>query len=194
MNVNLTEIRLGVPVGLALAHPATPTPGESVRVCFELEGADCLVARFEVTTRELAPERVPEARLWDGNVVELFVCVSARPGELPWPYAEFELSPYGQRKDVLVHGEGPENRDFHWQLPGFQHAVRARATRPGWDAEMRIPLRALGWKGELAAVSANVFAILGPDEHRRRFYGLNLPAQEVPKFHLPERFLPLKLS
>ena len=88
-------------------------------------------------------------------------------------------------------GEGAANRDFAWKLENFRHRAALRPELPGWDAEMTIPLAPLGWTGDASRIRLNAFAILGPEKDHRRFYGLNLPAQRIPHFHLPEHFVPL---
>ena len=182
---------------LKQVYPKRRVEGEKVTVAFSCAG-DFLIAAFEVYTRELTPDRAPNQTLWNGNVVELFLCISSQgpsvPGQSRWPYYEFEVSPYGQKCLVLVQGEGAERRDFTWDLKGFEHEAVLRPERPGWDAVMRIPLRTLGWNGDSLELIGNAFAILGPSEDARRFFGLNLPEQEVAHFHMPEHFVPLAIE
>jgi hypothetical protein len=74
------------------------------------------------------------------------------------------------------------------------HSASRNGT--GWEAEMRIPLKPLGWDGDPMKVTGNAFAILGSSEHRS-YWSLFLPRQVKLDFHKPryfERILTLDLA
>jgi FAD/FMN-containing dehydrogenase len=126
-----------------------------------------------------------------GNVVELFICTTARPAQTPRPYYEFEVSPYNQELQVLIDINGKFNEK--WNTRKFRHSATIRAGRPGWDAVMEIPLKELGWKGNPATITGNAFAILGA-KGVRRFYSAYLPRQQKPNFHQPSFFRTFSLN
>ncbi len=134
---------------------------------------------FEVSTRDANPGKVGNAEIYNGNVVELFVCTTAKPAQLPRPYYEFEVSPYNQELQVLIDKDGK----FHeqWKTAGFKHSVTFRKTvRVGmrrWKSRSRI------WVGTVIRPpwSGNAFAIVGA-KGVRRFYSAYLPPQQKPNF------------
>jgi hypothetical protein len=182
----LTILFLFTPFSLA-CEPATlalvsgkAAEGESATVSFKVEGSE-LLATFNVITIEpnekekLAAGEYP----YQFDVVEAFISVD---GGLP--YYEFELTPPGQILEVkILHPRKPF-------VNGLRLGMEAEFSRNagGWSATMRIPLERLGWKG--GKITGNAFAILGK-KPARRFYALSLPAQEKPRFHLPQYFRPL---
>jgi hypothetical protein len=159
----------------------------AVSVSLGLEG-DELVARYEVSTPEIHADSSASRTeavwgLWDHDVVELFVCADPGPDGSSLPYYEFQVSPLDQFFELEILKPRKEtNRLFRSK---FSH--QARITRQGWNAEMRIPLRAIGWKGDPSRVSGNAFAILGKSGERS-YFSLFIEKQDVPDFHLPERF------
>ena len=44
---------------------------------------DTLIVTYEVTTRDINPEKMSDAEIYNGNVVELFICTTARPAPNP---------------------------------------------------------------------------------------------------------------
>lgn len=153
---------------------------ESVTVHFSVDHSQ-LLAKFEVKTTGLyGKEKFSRGDYpFQYDVVEAFVSVD---GGLP--YYELELTPFGQTFEVkILH---PRKPFINGLKLGLEQSVERRAD--GWTAELRIPLDRLGWKG--GKITGNAFAILGK-KPSRRFYSLALPAQEKPRFHLPEHFVQL---
>ncbi len=178
------------PQNLRLVFPAHGKEGEAVQVHYTLTNK-ILIVTFEVSTRDIDPGKVGDAEIYNGNVVEIFVCTTAKPAQLPRPYYEFEVSPYNQELQVLIDKDGK----FHeqWKTAGFKHSVTLQKSRPGWDATMVIPLQDLGWNGDPATLAGNEFAIVGAKDVRR-FYSAYLPSQQKPNFHLPAFFKPFPVN
>lgn len=178
------------PQNLRLVFPAHGREGETVQVRYTLTDKT-LVVSFEVSTRDSNPGKVGDAEIYNGNVVELFVCTTAQPAQLPRPYYEFEVSPYDQALQVLIDKNGKFNEK--WQTAGFKHSATLQKGRPGWDTTMEIPLRDLGWNGDPATLVGNAFAIVGA-KGVRRFYSAYLPPQKKPNFHQPNFFKPFPVK
>ena len=178
------------PQNLRLIFPTHGQEGEATQVRYTLAD-NTLVVNFEVSTHDTNPERVEDAEIYNGNVVELFICTTAEPAQIPRPYYEFEVSPYNQELQVLIDKNGKFNEQ--WKTPGFTHSVTVQKDRPGWDATMEIPLKELGWNGDPATLVGNVFAIVGA-KGIRRFYSAYLPQQQKPNFHLPSFFRPFPID
>jgi hypothetical protein len=178
------------PQTLHLVFPVDGQEGEATRVRYSLTD-DTLIVTYEVTTRDINPEKISGTEIYNGNVVELFICTTAKPGQTPRPYYEFEVSPYNQELQVLIDINGKFNEK--WNTGTFRHSAAIQAGRPGWDAVMEIPLRELGWTGDPATITGNAFAILGA-KGVRRFYSAYLPQQQKLNFHQPEFFKPFPLN
>lgn len=193
---------------LDLVYPAASSFHSPVKVAFHLEN-DELVAQFHVqnptpAVRPTPPETTkPTANLYDWEVVELFVSVSGMPeGPLSvdpaiqrfgtrdeiFPYFEFEVSPRNEYLEIKVlsprQASGEDRFDDTFQS-GMKHAASTGPT--GWQAEMRIPLKNLGWDGDPMKVTGNAFAILGPSGSRS-YWSLFLPRQAHVDFHKPRYF------
>jgi hypothetical protein len=179
-----------VPQTLNLIFPANGEEGEATRVRYSLRD-DTLIVTYEVTTRDVNPEKMGDTEIYNGNVVELFICTTARPVQTPRPYYEFEVSPYNQELQVLIDKNGKLNEK--WNTAKFKHSATIRPDRPGWDAVMEIPLKDLAWNGDPATLAGNAFAILGA-KGVRRFYSAYLPPQQKPNFHEPSFFKPFPLN
>jgi hypothetical protein len=180
----------GVPQTLNLIFPADGEEGEATRVRYSLRDETLIVA-YEVTTRDINPEKMGDTEIYNGNVVELFICTTARPAQTPRPYYEFEVSPYDQELQVLIDKNGKFNEK--WNTAKFKHSATIRPDRPGWDAVMEIPLKDLAWNSDPATLAGNAFAILGA-KGVRRFYSAYLPPQQKPNFHEPSFFKPFPLN
>src|SRR5258708_3215748 len=100
-----------------------------------------------------------DTEIYNGNVVGLFVCTTARPAQMPRPYYEFEVSPYNQELQVLIDKNGKFNEK--WNIAKFKHSATIRPDRPGLVAVMNIPLKDLAWNGDPATLDRNAFAIVG---------------------------------
>jgi hypothetical protein len=179
-----------VPQTLNLVFPVSGEEGEAIEIRYRLQD-DSLVVTYEVTTRDINPEKIADIEIYNGNVVELFICTTAKPSQTPRPYYEFEVSPYNQELQVLIDKNGKFNE--HWSTANFRHSATIRPERPGWDAVMEIPLKDLAWNGDPATLVGNTFAILGAKEVRR-FYSAYLPPQPKPNFHEPNFFKPFPLG
>jgi hypothetical protein len=179
-----------MPQTLNLVFPADGEECEATRVRYSLID-DTLIVTYEVTTCDINPEKMGDSEIYNGNVVELFICTTARPGQTPRPYYEFEVSPYNQELQVLIDKNGKFNEK--WNTGNFKHSATIQPDRPGWDAVMEIPLKDLAWNGEPATLAGNAFAILGA-KGSRRFYSAYLPRQQRPNFHEPGFFKPFPLN
>lgn len=179
-----------MPQTLNLVFPAEGEEGEVTRVRYSLTD-DTLIVTYEVTTRDINPEKMADTEIYNGNVVELFICTTARPAQTPRPYYEFEVSPYNQELQVLIDKNGKFNEK--WSTAEFKYSATIQPERPGWDAAMEIPLKDLAWNGDPATLAGNAFAILGA-KGARRFYSAYLPPQQKPNFHEPSFFKPFPLN
>lgn len=128
--------------------------------------------------------------LWNWDVVEIFL----QPNVSSPTYYEFVMSPLGQHFELEIFEPrvrtNPKFRSsarFH----GFE--VRNQGDQFFWNANMEIDLKTLGWKPETGRLKWNCFAILGNPSVSpgRSYWGLNLPEQAQPDFHLPKHFTAL---
>lgn len=163
-------------------HPFAES-GASVCVGWEL-ASDRLVARFEVEGSQLVvnpdPPRGRSAwGLWETDVVEIFVRARAAEDR----YFEFQVSPLGQHFELEIF----EPRKRFNQDYASGGVFEAQTAAKGWSARIEVPLRALEWDGHRESLVGGAFACLGPKE-ARTYWGLWLPKQEKPDFHLPEHF------
>lgn len=167
---------------LTLAYPAESALVQPVDVQFQLEG-DTLFAQFDVRSDEINAKPVlgPKEYPYQGDVVELFISVSDTTD--PLPYYEFELSPFDNTFEVRVDSL---RKAFAEGLHmGIQHHVER--SDKGWQATLAIPLRNLGWKGDVSVIRGNAYSILGKSPNRS-YWSLYLPKQIKPNFHKPEFF------
>jgi FAD/FMN-containing dehydrogenase len=193
---------------LDLVYPDISCFTNPVTVGFHLQG-DELVAQFKVrnpnpSVRAGQPDTVnPTENLYESEVVELFVSVTGMPeGPLSanagvqrfgtrdeiFPYYEFELSPRNEFLEVRILSpkKAADDRRFDSTFKsGMVHSASESGT--GWEAEMRIPLKNLGWDGDPMKVTGNAFAILGPSGSRS-YWSLFLPRQIRADFHKPRYF------
>ena len=166
------------------AAKAAKLSAHDVRVAFVLNG-NTLHAQFRVALY-YRPNTLPDLKgqgphwgLWEGDVVELFL----RVGDSH--YFEFQVSPLGQDFELkVIEPKTNVDREFR---SGMLAKTEHRAWAGEWDTSMEIDLTRLGWQGDRTTITGNAFAILGKGEPRMH-YGLNLPPQEKPDFHLPEHF------
>jgi len=112
------------------------------------------------------------------DVVELFVTFS----ETGFPYFEFEVSPYNQTFQVRIVSLTEPFQE------GIDLGLVSEATlRPGgWTADLKIPLKALGWDGDPGTIRGNFDAILG--RAPRSYWSAFLPPARKPNFHQPGYF------
>jgi hypothetical protein len=145
-----------------------------------------LEVHFKVVTAAIfaRPQLAAGEYPYEYDVVELFVR-NAKPGAPA--YYEFEVSPYNQSLQVNV--VAPRQEYYFGVKNGFTHS--ARMSRDGWEADMKIPLAAIGWDGKRPVqLIGNAYAALGDAGHRTYWSLFELPAGK-PDFHVPSAFRPL---
>jgi hypothetical protein len=166
---------------LSLVAPAKSALKKPVEVRASL-AEDILTASYSVTApslnarKSLGPREYP----YMFDAVELFVTFS----ETGFPYYEFEVSPYNQTFQVriLSHAQHQEGVDL-----GLLSTTTIRPQ--GWTAELKIPLKPLGWDGDPRKIRGNFYSIL---EHAPRSYWSSfLPRAKAANFHQPQFFQPL---
>jgi len=171
---------------LAYSNPqqsrAAPTP---VTVTLALDDHS-LTVHFKVTCAKIfAREQLAHGEYpYEYDVVELFV---ANANLVDHGYYEFEVSPYNQSLQVNV--VKPREEYYFGVKNGFSH--EARIVQGGWEADMSIPLAALGWEeSQPLQLVGNAYAALGDNDHRVYWSLFELSAGK-PDFHAPSAFRPL---
>jgi hypothetical protein len=167
---------------LALVAPAHSNLDKPVRVNASLTD-DTLIARFSVSAPSLNAKNVlgPREYPYQFDVVELFVTFS----DSGFPYFEFEVSPYNQTFQVRIvsarqHQEGVD----------LGSTSNATLVKDGWNAELAIPLKPLGWDGDPLKVRGNFYSTLG-QRQERSYWSAFLPKAAKANFHQPRYFQPL---
>lgn len=163
-----------VPQGLSVKYGVNIEEND-LRVDFGVQSASPPFVRKELLFDQ------SQWGLWEADVVECFVDLGQGH------YYEFILSPLGQFFELKI--DEPRVRFDRSFKSGFRHAVRSFDSG-AWSATMWIPIRQLGWQGELGVIRGGLFAILGA-EPNRTYWSSFLPPQEKPDFHLPQHFKPL---
>lgn len=153
------------------------------RVELTLEG-DIIRAQFFIDTtgtkmnaKKLSPGEYP----YQFDVVEIFVGVRGSS----YPYYEFELSPYNESFQVFIDWKNGKKVMTNFVDMGIE--TSAVIGNKSWTAEIKIPLKNLGWDGRPENIIGNAFAVLGKSG-TRSYWSLNLPEQAKPNFHKPEHF------
>lgn len=166
---------------LTLVSPAKSALKKPVAVKTSLAG-DVLTAGFSVSSSALNARKVlgPRQRPYMFDVVELFVTFS----ETGFPYYEFEVSPYNQTFQVRI-----VSRARHQEGVDLGLVSTATLRTGGWSAELKIPLKALGWDGDPTKIRGNFYAVL--ERAPRTYWSSFLPRAKKPDFHLPQFFKPL---
>ncbi len=174
------------PAPLGYSNPrqsqATPAP---VTVTFARAG-DTLIAHFTVSSATIVarPLLARNEYPYEYDVVELFVS-NAKSGSSA--YYEFEVSPYNQSLQVNV--VEPRQEYYFGVRNGFTHT--ATIGQGGWEADMKIPLAAIGWDGKgPVQLIGNAYAALGENDQRIYWSLFELPVGK-PDFHVPGAFRPL---
>ena len=168
---------------LSLVSPAKSVLKNPVQVKAALAD-DTLTVNYAVTSPSLNARKVlgPGQYPYMFDVVELFVMFS----ETGFPYFEFEVSPYNQNFQVriLTHAQHQEGVDLG--------LVSTATIRPGsgWNAELKIPLKPLGWDGDPKKIRGNFYSILGRGS-TRSYWSTFLPRAKKADFHQPQFFQPL---
>ena len=165
---------------LSLVAPAKSALKKPVQVKAWLADG-IMTASYSVTAPSLNATKVfgPGQHPYTFDVVELFVTFS----ETGYPYFEFEVSPYNQNYQVriLTHAQHQEGVDLG--------LVSTATIRPasGWDAELKIPLKPLGWDGDPKKIRGNFYSILGRGS-TRSYWSTFLPRAKHADFHQPQFF------
>jgi hypothetical protein len=168
---------------LSLIAPAKSPLNKPVQVKASLAD-DTLTVSYSVTAPVLNARKVlgPRQFPYMFDVVELFVTFS----DAGFPYFEFEVSPFNQTFQVKIPGQGQP----------FQEGVNlglmsTAAVRPGgWNAELKVPLKPLGWDGDPKNIRGNFYSILERPP-KRSFWSSFLPKAAKANFHQPQFFQPL---
>jgi hypothetical protein len=163
---------------LSLIAPAKSALKNPVQVRASLAG-DTLIASYAVSTPKLNARKVlgPRQYPYMFDVVELFVAFS----ETEFPYYEFEVSPFNQTFQVRIvsHAQHQEGVDLG--------LVSSAAIAPGgWTAELKIPLKPLGWDGDLRKIRGNFYSTL--ESAPRSYWSSFLPKAKTANFHQPQFF------
>jgi hypothetical protein len=164
---------------LSLVAPATSALRNPIQARISFVD-DALIARFSVTSPTMNARRAlgPGERPYQFDVVELFVTVS----DSGFPYFEFEVSPYNQTLEVKIVSAKEHHEGVDLGLTST-----ARITKSGWTAEMKMPLKSLGWDRDPAGVRGNLYSILGAGK-RRSYWSAFLPKAAKANFHQPQYF------
>ena len=167
---------------LSLVTPATSSLKNPVEAHVSLAD-DALTARFSVLAPTLNAKKVlgPNEYPYQFDVVELFVTFS----DSGFPYYEFEVSPYNQTFQVRIisakqHQEGVD----------LGSTSTATMMTGGWNVELKVPLRPLGWDGDPSKIRGNFYSILGQGR-ARSYWSAFLPKAAKANFHQPQYFQPL---
>jgi hypothetical protein len=167
---------------LLLVAPATSVVKNRVHASAVLAN-DTLTARFAVSAPSLNAKKVlsPSEYPYQFDVVELFVTFS----DSGFPYFEFEVSPYNQTFQVRIVGAKDHQEGVDLGLTSTAAVVKG-----GWNVELTVALKPLGWDGSLARIRGNFYSILGQGR-QRSFWSTFLPKAPKANFHQPQYFKPL---
>jgi hypothetical protein len=167
------ELSLVTPVTSALTNPV----GAHVSL-----SDDVLIAGFSVLAPSLNAKKVLAAAEYpyQFDVVELFVTFS----DSGFPYYEFEVSPYNQTFQVRILSAKQHQEGVYLGLTST-----ATMAAGGWNAELKIPLKSLGWDGNPEKIRGNFYSTLGKSP--RSYWSTFLPKAKKPDFHQPQYFQPL---
>ena len=169
---------------LSLVAPATSALKNPVEAHVSLSD-DALIARFSVSTPSMNAKKVLAAGEYpyQFDVVELFVTFS----DGGFPYYEFEVSPYNQTFQVRI-----VSAKKHQEGVDLGLTSTAAIVTGGWDAELKVPLKPLGWDGDPSKIRGNLYSILGQGR-ARSYWSVFLPKAAKPNFHQPQYFKALSL-
>ena len=167
---------------LSLVAPATSALKNTVEAHVSLAD-DALIVRFSVLASSLNAKKVLTAGEYpyQFDVVELFVTFS----DGGFPYYEFEVSPYNQTFQVRI-----ASAKQHQEGVDLGSTSTATMVTGGWNAELAIPLKPLGWDGDPSKLRGNFYSILGQGR-QRSYWSAFLPKAAKANFHQPQYFKPL---
>jgi hypothetical protein len=167
---------------LSLATPVRSLPMNGVQADAALVD-DTLTVHFSVSAPSLNAKKALASGEYpyQFDVVELFVTFS----DSGFPYFEFEVSPYNQTFQVRIVSA----KEHH---EGLDLGLTSTATilPGGWNAELTIPLKPLGWNGDPSKIRGNFYSILGRGR-QRGYWSMFLPKAPKANFHQPQYFKPL---
>jgi hypothetical protein len=165
---------------LSLVTPAKSVLNNPVQVKASLAD-DTLTVRYSVTS-PLNAEKVLGSKQYPYmfDVVELFMTFS----ETGFPYFEFEVSPYNQTFQVKIVSHA-----LHQEGIDLGLVSSATMSPHGWTAELKVPLKPLGWDGDPKEIRGNFYSTL--ERAPRSYWSSFLPKAERPNFHQPQFFQPL---
>lgn len=166
---------------LSLVAPARSVLKQPVQAKAALAD-DILTVGYSVSSPSLNARKIlgPQQHPYMFDVVELFVTFS----ETGFPYFEFEVSPFNQSFQVRIVSSTQRHEGVDLGL-----LSTATIVPGGWSAELKIPLKPLGWDGDPNAVRGNFYSILG--RTLRSYWSSFLPKAKNPDFHQPRFFQPL---
>ena len=167
---------------LSLVAPATSALKSPVRVHTSLAG-DVLIVSFAVASPSVNAKKTlgPNEHPYEFDVVEAFATFS----DSGFPYFEFEVSPYNQTFQVRIVSRKERHEGVDLGLTST-----AEVSRDGWTAELKIPLKPLGWDGDTSKIRGNLYSVLGPAK-KRSYWSAFLPKAARANFHQPQYFRPL---
>jgi hypothetical protein len=144
---------------------------------------DTLTVRYSVSSPSLNARKVlgPQQHPYNFDVVELLVTFS----ETGFLYLEFEVSPFNQTFQVRII-----SRTLHQEGVDLGLVSTATILPRGWAAELKIPLKPLGWDGDPGKIRGNFYSVL-ERAPRQSFWSTFLPKAKKPNFHQPQFFQPL---
>jgi hypothetical protein len=166
---------------LSLVAPAKTDLRNPVQAIASL-AEDTLTVDYSVSTPSLNASKSLGAHQFPYmfDVVELFVTFS----ETGFPYYEFEVSPYNQTFQVEI-----VSPTLHQEGIDLGLVSSATVLPHGWRAELKIPLKSLGWDGDPATIRGNFYSIFG--RAPRSYWSSFLPRAKAANFHQPQFFQPL---
>jgi hypothetical protein len=172
----------GVACELSLVAPAMSALKNPVKANVSVANS-VLTGRFSVSAPSLNAKKSlgPKEYPYDFDVVELFVTFS----DTGFPYYEFEVSPYNQTFQVRIVSAKEHHEGVDLGLMSTAAIISG-----GWNAELIIPLRPLGWDGDPATIRGNLYSILGA-KPKRSYWSTFLPRAKNPDFLQPQYFKPL---
>jgi hypothetical protein len=166
---------------LTLVTPATSFLKHPVQADAALAD-DTLSVRFAVSNPTLNAKKTlgPGEYPYQFDVVELFVTFS----DTGFPYFEFDVSPFNQTFQVRIASAKQHHEGVDLGLTSSAAIVPG-----GWTADLKIPVKSLGWDGDPGKIRGNFYATLGRGQ--RSYWSTFLPKAVRANFHQPEYFTPL---
>jgi hypothetical protein len=165
---------------LSLVAPAKSVLKRPVQVQASLADGTLTVGYSVTAPLNAAKVLVPGQYPYMFDVVELFVTFS----ETGFPYFEFDVSPFNQTLQVRI-----VSRTRHQEGADLGLVSSATILPHGWMAELKMPLKPLGWDGDDRKIRGNFYSIL--QRAPRSYWSAFLPRAKTANFHQPKFFQPL---